>query len=693
MLEGAQSWLGVALPLLPKNEPVPVVKASIRLLRYIFANGSDVPEFQRHLCIPNVPKFSSALVTVANQHGDIDVKVLSIETLTHLIQVYPSLHRSLHAGISTMALHYLNGPNPRPIPPIVVQAASQLYSVLHLTGGKVGAANLWRKSLDDTVNFAWASLMRLRTTYKPPAPATTILTPGPSNEDPLVAIPLHLERLRAAIRVLKDHCRTITPRPVTFPIGAAVRLCMTLLSCARDEEAQGPIDQTLRNLEAAIVPALWTLACELIVDLAASMNTLLTPHVPRLFSYLSYHLEQKRTPSQHISVLRSVISLLQHTHALHDPTLSSRLARTVLPLLSVILSSEHQAPDGTAQSTLQNKGRKGKKRARGYEGDEVFKVTREVVCPKPEDGDALIAAFRAIDLVVRKAPLTPAIHSVVARTMLSIYLALPRIPPGILSPDTTLHTKIYAEVQIIALGLASGTSSTMSKSMALAINTVLHGTRELSQPIIQREIDLLLHPRMPPLVRSLPHVETISLFRAEESQEEMDTRHALGLRTEEDSSHPASSDAMAAVHSPPVITRDRRQTEATSDIPAAGTSTTISVSSSVAPPRSAPTQIPAPYVPAATSRSDAIDTILQAAEHPRSVAPMPQRTSAVPSLPAPLASVGQPSKASSIETPTNTSSSIPSGNKATVTAPIDEDDDDDEPMPTINMESDSDDSD
>lgn len=46
---------------------------------------------------------------------------------------------------------------------------------------------------------------------------------------------------------------------------------------------------------------------------------------------------------------------------------------------------------------------------------------------------------------------------------------------------------------------------------------------------MQHEVDLLLHPRVPPLVRSLPHVETLSLFPAEEGQEERDARQLLGL--------------------------------------------------------------------------------------------------------------------------------------------------------------------
>ena len=44
----------------------------------------------------------------------------------------------------------------------------------------------------------------------------------------------------------------------------------------------------------------------------------------------------------------------------------------------------------------------------------------------------------------------------------------------------------------------------------------------------------MLHPRVPPLVRALPHVESLSLFRAEEGSEEKETRRGAGLVTLEE---------------------------------------------------------------------------------------------------------------------------------------------------------------
>ena len=44
------------------------------------------------------------------------------------------------------------------------------------------------------------------------------------------------------------------------------------------------------------------------------------------------------------------------------------------------------------QTKYSRKSRKGKKRARGYEGDEIFQ-TREVICATKEDGDAVLCAL------------------------------------------------------------------------------------------------------------------------------------------------------------------------------------------------------------------------------------------------------------------------------------------------------------
>lgn len=94
MMQSAQGWISFALPMLSvcvftppfeiiilfhcyskKNEPAPVLKASIRLIRCIFTGATDTPEFQRQISTPNVPKFSQALISITEKYEDTELKV------------------------------------------------------------------------------------------------------------------------------------------------------------------------------------------------------------------------------------------------------------------------------------------------------------------------------------------------------------------------------------------------------------------------------------------------------------------------------------------------------------------------------------------------------------------------------------------------------------------------------------------
>lgn len=100
------------------------------------------------------------LLTYANA-----TKILCVDTLTRLIILYPNAHRASCAAISAFSLRHLSGSAISPTNTKVLDAVSRLYSVLHLTGGKVGAVNLWRKSTEETLSFGWEALSSLRTTF------------------------------------------------------------------------------------------------------------------------------------------------------------------------------------------------------------------------------------------------------------------------------------------------------------------------------------------------------------------------------------------------------------------------------------------------------------------------------------------------------------------------------------------------
>ena len=220
----------------------------MRLLNYIFSAATDVPEFQRQMATPNVPKFSLALIALAEKQDDREVKVcilqpcglylthrlirvrqlLSLAVLARLIPLYPTLHRPQHTALQSLCLKFLNGSVPRPTDAALLEAASRLYSVLHFTGGKVGAVNLWRKSLDETLAFTRSALLSLRTSF--PSEGKFMSTssnlyfipdvmdfsqghshapnqPGASTEDPIIWLPLNIDRLRCGVFILCDLVR------------------------------------------------------------------------------------------------------------------------------------------------------------------------------------------------------------------------------------------------------------------------------------------------------------------------------------------------------------------------------------------------------------------------------------------------------------------------------------------------------
>ncbi|KAI0720268.1 rRNA processing/ribosome biogenesis-domain-containing protein [Cerioporus squamosus] len=675
MLESAQSWVGAAIPLL-MNQPAPTTKAAMRLLRQVFSSAMDVPEFQRQLCTPNVPKFANALIALAEKETNPEVYLLAIDTLTHVVTLYPSLCRPLHGSLSTVALRHLNGSSPTPAPSECVEACSRLYAVLPLTGGKVNAPNLWRKSLDDTVAFAWGAFLQLRTT-SPDGGYGNFARPAPSGEDPVVAVPLALDRLRAAVQVIKDILSTPTSRPVSLPLGALVRLCSALLQCSPVEKADAHVNHVVRSLETSAVPTLWKFACELLAAFSQAGHHHVTPHVPMLLTHLAFHLEQSREPAQTLRLLHATSRLLNNDAQLHDNIVASRLARSVMPLLAVVLAKRSTSGGSDEQGATQGKGRKGKKRARGYEGDEVFKVGRELVCVTATDSEILLASVDVLESLLLRTPVNPPVHSIASRLFLSVYASLPQLPPALLSPDLSLHPRLYAKLQRACVNLAIGTTSTMSKSLGLMLsisNDMVGPNGDIAE--------LLLHPRVPPLVRSLPHVELLSLFRAEEGEEEMDTRTRVGLTVlDEPVMEPDVAERLTphAEHSNTSNTpRPHPEVGRNSGSYTVQEPMVVPMHVDVSP---APTP---PTLPPQLAQSSQQSIELQAA-------PIPTLSDRVAQNPLPPPPDPLPSNSAALGPPSTTSTIPPvTTHIPQAAAPTGEEDDDDEPMPTIDLGSDSD---
>jgi len=94
------------------------------------------------------------------------LEVLCLETLSQLVLLFPPSYKQLHTPLSALVLKNLNGSSPAPSSGKLVTAASKLYVVLPCTGGKVGASNLWRKSVDETLEFTQGALSWLKVDFQ-----------------------------------------------------------------------------------------------------------------------------------------------------------------------------------------------------------------------------------------------------------------------------------------------------------------------------------------------------------------------------------------------------------------------------------------------------------------------------------------------------------------------------------------------
>lgn len=137
-----------------------------------------------------------------------------MDTLTRLITLYPTAHRAPSAALSAFSLRHMNGSSSTPSNTKLLDTISRLYSVLHLTGGKVGAVNLWRKSMEETLSFGHESLFSLRSTFPDEGmlyiykillilkkfSGQTIR--NPINNEPQIHVPLNLDRLRCTVTII-----------------------------------------------------------------------------------------------------------------------------------------------------------------------------------------------------------------------------------------------------------------------------------------------------------------------------------------------------------------------------------------------------------------------------------------------------------------------------------------------------------
>jgi hypothetical protein len=140
-----------------------------------------MPEFQRQLATPNVSKLTQSLVQLIKIESGEEQnagstsflvaqllntyrQVLYLNILTRLVPLYPTLHRASNASLTALCMRLLEESASGKSYGTIAEAAANLYAVLPCTGGKAGAASLWRSALEENMTFTMNAMGSLRTT-------------------------------------------------------------------------------------------------------------------------------------------------------------------------------------------------------------------------------------------------------------------------------------------------------------------------------------------------------------------------------------------------------------------------------------------------------------------------------------------------------------------------------------------------
>lgn len=641
MLDHAHGWVTVVLPSLSRKEPAALWKAAIALLDTVFVTTAHLSEFQRQVTNPNASKFGLALLALADK-GDEDLLVISLATLARLIAAFPTLLRPLHPQASSLSLRLLQGRYPcsQPIP--LVTAAAQLHSVLHLTGGKVGGAALWKKSVDDAIGSANMHLGELRSTFSDGQRRTAQENTA---ADPVVVIPHALDALRATVTLLCHLLRSPSTRPLIVPVGSVVQLCSQLLQATQDEPLEHSYDKPRRAMEVTAVPTLWALGGDLVCQLTHSIGRHLSGSLSQLLPCIIAQFERQSPLSHKTPFLRAFVELSECCYPTDDSILLSRTVRSLLPALSRLVTAK-----ATAGSDTKPEGDKKGKKRKAYEGEELFSVGGEVLFSTIEDGQALLLVLEVIRCSLRNPALPTHLQSLGSRLLLTFSIELPSIAASALSVDESLHGRVLARVLDLCQEVGSR-RATLNQSVSMVVRSFADATLS---PSAGRDLDLLLRPRFPPVPRSGANLESDILTAAERTQE-LAVAATLGLAVAGTSQPPGE-------HVP--VTQDEAMV-VDPPIPSAP----------VAVVRNAPVHAPTLPVPQAAAAAPVFSKL----------APPPAEPSQPSWLSRPTENVVKgavaPAKPVIVETA-----------KRPAVAPAgSDDDDDDEPMPAIDMRSDSED--
>ena len=168
----------------------------------------------------------------------------------------------------------------------------------------------------------------------------------------------------------------------------------------------------------------------------------------------------------------------------------------MLPSITKIHTTNFSSLSAGNDEPTTSKRRNEKKRNRNYEGDEVFRTNRQVVCRTAEEGEVLLLSIdgrillkirvilitkislSVIQSLFRNPHLSSAIQSVIARVIVSSLISLPRIASSSLSNDPTLMQCVNKKIQKFSVVIGTGTTSVMSRTLPFVIGSAFSNSND-----------------------------------------------------------------------------------------------------------------------------------------------------------------------------------------------------------------------
>lgn len=510
----------------------------MRYLRLVLGAAAGHLEFQRQVAAPAVPKISAALLHIAENSFDANIRVLATQVLSQLVMSYPSQHKALSSKLFALCYGVFGGSSPQPTDSRLLDVTADLFSTLHYLGGKVGGANTWRSCLDAVLHASWAAWTALRTTFSNSMThlsgktlnmeGTTPSYFGSLPADPLVANALCLDRLACNITAICALLRAPVQRPVKVPTGSLVTFSYALLACTGEEQQSDRfVDPQIRALEVEALPQIWMHGCRLLSCLCQATRKLVTPSASRLITTIACQLERNQENSRRSAFLRVACDILIHCSVVSSSIAVTRLIKTTIASLSQFYLPQ-SVQGGIAPAQFQSKT--GKKRVRDFQDSDALSTRQQVLCATGDSCNAILVALDVIHEVLKNAELPLPVRSLSTRVLLSLLLSLPSTPPQSLSHDLNVYSRLVKRVREICLDNALGTSE-MSRFVELVLRCCAPegGQDPTSCAKLQSYVDLLIHPRRPPPTQRLPSLDFLSLSSVEDSKDEAGTRQAHGL--------------------------------------------------------------------------------------------------------------------------------------------------------------------